>query len=81
MFPVTNASDATNELNFLSQILDSLRSACQLYNETNIVLQDVGTYFWQISAFKCNLDQSVVCKFIINYYTQFTLHKLVPNYV
>ena len=23
-------------------------------NETNIVLQDVGTFYWQISAFKCN---------------------------
>ena len=23
-------------------------------NETNVVLQDVGTFYWQISAFKCN---------------------------
>ena len=23
-------------------------------NETNIVLQDIGTFYWQISAFKCN---------------------------
>ena len=28
-------------------------------NETNIVLQDVGTFYWQISAFKCNFDQFV----------------------
>ena len=25
-----------------------------LKNETNVVLQDVGTFYWQISAFKCN---------------------------
>ena len=31
-----------------------LQSTEQLQNETNVVLHDVGTYFWQISAFKRN---------------------------
>ena len=48
-------------------------------NETNVVLQDVGTFYWQISALNVILDQFVDCKFIIHYYRQLTVHKLVKN--
>ena len=48
-------------------------------NETNVVLQMSVPFIGKFQLLNVILDQFVVCKFIIHYYTKFTVHKLIQN--
>ena len=52
--PIQFVNKLTNRKHYPTLDYGQKRQLFQAGNETNVVLQDVGTFYWQISAFKCH---------------------------